>query len=675
LGGNGQIDPISALGIRSGACDRPSEIEDPNVRQACAQSGAPEGRYPASNYGFDVHIDTGIDAPTGTFAKGLVLILNGIWLGLLFILKLVFAVLGLAFGLNPFSDGRTMSQITSGIAQFYSRITDPWLTTLVVAGGVWMLWRGLVQRQLGSSVAGTIGAVALLLVGLWIVHYPRQTVGEAAGMADDVAVGVIGAPESGSADRPTGSYAEALAGSWQRLSEVPFAALNFSDVAWAMGPPPKEAVQKANENLCADTGISALNKALSAGGKCSDAVAAARFGTPESIVDLYLRSSPGSPSRNALWDYFDNDVRYKAKVAAQGGDGVMTRLSLVAVFCAAILGAVLLLAWLAIRLFTQAAVAFVLVLAAPLVLFLPLLGDSGRRAFKTWGLTLLGAILAKVIYATFLAIVLLGIKVIGAPHSATGFLLVAAFTWAVFLKRTDLVGWINLDPQHRESGHLAAFALGSRLATGGARKLSGGGVSSGRWAAGRAADGATATRRAAGTALTERATALGDERYRQAQSTVSGFESGIHADRSGYGSAKSLISRADHNERTTGKRWDAADLRRFGDEDRALLANSRSPVDHAHRAGLSRDQFERLHGPERQRAEAAIEKAIKRDKQRLAFAPDRAGRLIKAPTFAERARQMGEGQGQDRREHLRGLRRRRRAEPLALARRNLSRGA
>ena len=132
------------------------------------------------------------------------------------------------------------------------------------------------------------------------------------------------------------------------------------------------------------------------------------------MIDLYLRSSPGSPSRQALWHYFDHDAdRYKAKVAAQGGDGALTRLAMLALFGVGLLGAVLLLAWLAIRLFMQAAIAFFLLLAAPFALFLPLLGDAGRRAFKTWGLTLLGAIVAKVIYAAFLAVVLLGIAILG----------------------------------------------------------------------------------------------------------------------------------------------------------------------------------------------------------------------------------------------------------------------
>ena len=56
---------------------------------------------------------------------------------------------------------------------------------------------------------------------------------------------------------------------------------------------------------------------------------------------------------------------------------------MLALFGVGLIGAVLLLAWLAIRLFMQAAIAFFLLLVAPLALFFPALGDAGRRAFAT----------------------------------------------------------------------------------------------------------------------------------------------------------------------------------------------------------------------------------------------------------------------------------------------------
>ena len=296
-------------------------------------------------------------------------------------------------------------------------------------------------------------------------------------------------------------------------------------------------MQKADEKFCDDFGALALLAVLSNLGSDQAKEACAnfarkRYGRPKRVIDLYLRSSPDSPAREALWNYFNGDDRYKAKVAAQGGDGVLTRLSMLALFAIGLLGAILLLAWLAIRLFTQAAIAFVLLLVAPFALFFPMLGDAGRRAFKTWGLTLLGAIAAKVIYAAFLSIVLLGISILGQVDgpggSATGFLLSCAFTWAVFLKRAELVGWMSIGEAEpgagRLAGKVAAFTLARRMSqsTGGAVK--GVGRRGANWARGRAAERGEATRETAKGSLQESARALADQRYRQAKRTVGRLE-------------------------------------------------------------------------------------------------------------------------------------------------------
>jgi hypothetical protein len=501
---------------------------------------------------------------------------------------------------------------------------------------------------------------------------------------------------------------------WARLVEVPFAGLDFSEVKWALGPPPAEAVQKADEKFCDDVGALALLAELSTLGseeakQACVGFARKRYGRPKRVIDLYLRSSPGSPARQALWDYFDGDERYKAKVAAQGGDGVLTRLSMLALFAIALLGAILLLAWLAIRLFTQAAIAFVLLLAAPFALFFPMLGDSGRRAFKTWGLTLLGAIAAKVIYAAFLSVVLLGIAILGQAGSATGFLLSSAFAWAVFLKRVQLVGWLSIgDVEHSASrglgmGNFAAFALARRLSRSTGGTLRGAGRRGAQWTRARGAEHAAATRATAHESLRGRARALADSRYGEARRAVTEFEArhgrqggrgpsrseaagGVRAgtagnggpsaeERTRYERARELVGRAERNERRLGQRWSERDLDRYAAEDRELLRSSRNPAEHAHRAGLGREEFEALRGPEREQAREAIEKETKRDRQRLDVASELPGRIAgQGRQLAEWTRQHGEGSASARREHLRRLRRERRAVG-PLARRNLSRGA
>jgi hypothetical protein len=737
LGSSGSIDPLSGLGIRNPVCDDPAEIHSRTTRTSCEVTGTPETTYPTSDYGFDVFIPTGITHPIGDFTAGFVTILNGIWLGLLFVLKLVLTLLGLAFGLNPFADGPTMARISAAVSEIYATVTEPWLSALVVCAGIALAWRGLISRDVAGSVAGTIAAVAMLCLGLWVVHAPRESVGRLASFSNEVALGVIAAPQSASLGDPTGSYAEAMSHVWSRLVEVPFAGLDFSDVDWALGPPPEEAVKKAGEAFCEDNGsLTLLAQLQNLGiGKTEEQCAhfaEDRYGKPKRVIDLYLRSSSGSSARAALWNYFDDDDTYKPKVAAQGGDGVITRLSMLALFAIGLLGALLLLAWLAIRLLTQAAIAFVLLLALPFALFFPLLGDWGRRAFRRFGLALIGAVLAKVIYAAFLSVVLLGIVTLGSVEgsagSATGFLLSAAFSWAVFLKRGDLIGWISVGEHERlaglGAGGVAGFALGRRTARAPARAARSATTAGAHRARERRRLGAEATRRTARGSLDGSARALADVRLQEARETVaahersgagdgedrkarSGPKSATPSTKEGEGarggakrpaapegregrraspapasaerlrSAKELIARAERNEGRGGERWSRRDLASFAREDRALLRDSSDLADHSHRIGMERSRFEQLSGPDRERATEQIEKARRRDAQRVEIStdPDPGPRLERPRLALERLRQSADGEGSERREHLRTLRRERRSRDYRSPRRNLSRGA
>ncbi len=58
---------------------------------------------------------------------------------------------------------------------------------------------------------------------------------------------------------------------------MPFAGLDFSDVKWALGPPPPEAVQKSNEKFCDDYGALALLAVLSNLGSTQAKQACASF--------------------------------------------------------------------------------------------------------------------------------------------------------------------------------------------------------------------------------------------------------------------------------------------------------------------------------------------------------------------------------------------------------------
>jgi hypothetical protein len=356
--------------------------------------------------------------------------------------------------------------------------------------------------------------------------------------------------------------------------------------------------------------------------------------------------------------------------------------------------------------------------------FFPMLGDSGRRAFKTWGLTLIGATVAKVIYAAFLSVVLLGMAILGRVGDATGFLLACAFAWAVFLKRTELIGWMSIGDAEggRQVSPIAqflAFSAARRVGKKAAGTVSGVGTRGRRAVRGRLSDGSEVTRETAGAKLDKGARGLADTRHREAQKTVAKYEGqygtggssgsgprkgkkGAHSrssdtsqqsrqasqtgarggpaptdeEKQRYEKAKGLIARVKDNEEKTGSPWTGEDLQKFSAENRELLAKSNDPLDHAHRANMDRFEVEELRGEKREQAEKIIGDATTRDRKRDTVSSEAVGRVVgRGRRTAERFRQFKENSGPDRVAELRKLRKERREMAHRARRRNISRGS
>jgi len=460
--GAGQVNPLH---VTNPVCD---ESLRSNERRNCEVTGTPEGRYPTSNYGIDVHIDTGVDNIVGNFQALLAQLANAIWLGLLFVLNLVLTLLGWALELSPFTDNGTMAEVSAGLERFYRVFTSPFFVFAIVCVGAWGVYRGLVKREFAQTIAGTILTIALMLVGLWILHQPQETVGTVSEITNDAAVAVIAAPQEGSLSSPHSSYAEATSEVWSGMTLPGFAALNFSEMGWALSGPDPELLETANAKACLDyaylsqlpkrvlKALAAVN-AVGADLDCEDVAAVAPV--PRTNAEIWLRSSPGSPARESLWEEQTDEAPYATYLAIQGDGGAWTRLPLVCLIGLGLLGGIALLAWLALRIFVQTAVAFVLVLSTPVALFLPAFGERGRAAFAFWAGTLAGALISKLIYAALLAVVLFATTVIAAavPTGARAFmafLVMAALWWAVFLKRDDILSFLSVSDDEGGSGRL-----------------------------------------------------------------------------------------------------------------------------------------------------------------------------------------------------------------------------
>lgn len=440
---------------------------DKRERQNCKITGTPEARYPSSNYSIDINAETGVTNPVGTFQAILAQIANAIWMFMIMILNLILTLLGWALGLDPFNDKETAGGLSSGLERFYRVFTAPWMVLAIVCIGAWTVWKGLGQRQFTQAAGGAVLAVLAMAVGLIVVHEPKGTVGVVATYTNDASQAMISAPQKGSLRNPSAGYAEATEEIWQAMTLPGFVALNFSDVKWAMSEPDERALEVSNKKICLDAAYAAQLTPeqrkkmirfpdLLGGPGCQ--LLEGVIPRPRTNAEIWLRSSAGSPSRKALWDELGKgDAAYKLRLGIQGGEGTWTRFPLTLLIAVGLAGGILLLAWLAIRIFTQAAVAFVLTIAAPVAMLMPAFGERGRAGFVAWGTTLLGAVLSKLVYSALLAIVLFATGLIGGLAGGGGvgtmmaFLLQAGLWWALFLKRDDLLSFISI-PGHDGAG-------------------------------------------------------------------------------------------------------------------------------------------------------------------------------------------------------------------------------
>jgi hypothetical protein len=507
----GSPDYLSELGLTSPFCGGPGLSA--SQTQNCARTGSPWSAYPVGNYGLDVNTGSnggGILSLNITgFVTGLLQeFANGLWMFGLYVLRAVITLVELAFGLNLFGNTRAMTGISGALSNLYTNFDVPWFGAVLAAIGLWGIWTGLVQRKHSYTIGATLASVVMIVVAMWIIAKPSDTVGVAYQAANDASLDLIAAPSQGSVGDPQRSFASAMSSLWSQMVLGPWCALDFTSIQFCEGSPEGAAVRLAAKDAYLDNSIllPELADAVSpSGGGCKSAGASAvqciqryveshqPYPPPATRADLYLRYSPGSKPRSDLWTYYHGtddahilifDVggghpgRNPAAVSIQGSDGWITRIGLLLLLGFGLLGALLMLVWIAVRLVLQTCMGLVLLVLAPLVLVFPAFGENGRTMFGTWGKSLLGACIGKAFYAAMLAAAVTGSSAItslagtGASFGVS-FLLLSAFWWAMFLKRNELLGLVQAGPRNAladpERGHVAARALAGYSAVLGAR--------------------------------------------------------------------------------------------------------------------------------------------------------------------------------------------------------------
>jgi len=422
----------------------------------CRTTGSPAHAYPLDDYGFDIHIGGGVTDPGGVFYHAVQDLLNYLWLGLLFLLEGVVALLGWAFRLNLLDQG--MGALTGALDRGTHALTEPWFTAALGALGLWAIWRGMVVRD-GAQAAGGIGLSVLLMAGgLYLVAHPSGTVGQAGRLVDRASLGTFAAFEGTASADGRQSLAGVQRELFDTLARPGFCTLEFEDVDWCeTGAIPPD-TPYLTRGACVFS--------IPGGFRCPKPQALAA--PPTTPADLFLRYVPNGPERNAIYDAWkDRQGRPEAQeselMRGRGPTGKRAAL-LCFLILPGFLAALVLFGLIAFRLVGFALLTLVLLLLAPVMILVAALGDSGRRAVAGWGRWLLGSLLGKLVYAVLLAVVIQAARVVSLVRVdgwwSTWVLLTVLWVTLIF-ERHRLAGWLSAGLEDGEVRHRAIRALGA----------------------------------------------------------------------------------------------------------------------------------------------------------------------------------------------------------------------
>jgi len=511
-------------------------------RENCRRSGSIGLPTQVDHLQFDTNVDTGVTKIGGNFNWVLQFLVNLVWLGLLWVLKGVMLVLEWAFSLDLLDD--SMRGLRPILDRLHNDVLgQAWFSVAIAVAGLAAIYTGFVQRRVIQTAAGLGATVLLMVAGLVVINDPRGTVGYAGQLTNDAALSLLAGTTSGDFEQPARGYGQAMTRAFHLSARQPFCALQFSEMDFCLAKPSK---------VIAEADLPSERPEIKAAWRES-----------RSVADMFARFPANGESdddkrnqRRKLYEAFEKKEgsRLAAVVRIQEEGGTAQRLALLVVIAIGLVGQILLFAWLAVRLLGYAVLSLVLLLFSPIAFLAPAFGESGRATFLAWAKRLAGAIVAKAIYAAFLAVTLVTTALLSKLGLAwlPLWLLLAVLWWALFLKRDELLEVIDLSKRagfdaRGQRSSIERALLSSQIK----RKVAGGaaaGVGAVAGAPKRRASAALATRkqgrrRAAEGHAQKR---LGDSAERVQGGRIAAARQALEAGKA-TGAQRELVAQADRN--------------------------------------------------------------------------------------------------------------------------------
>ena len=474
-------DPLVGNGLGGALC-RNAQLASglsAAAQRNCQTAGTAAASAPVGHYGFDVHIDTGT---LGVSSRTLLvavqtLLLTPLWTLLLWLTNATLSLLEWAFAIELL-DPATMGSVARTLTAMRATLTEPWLVALLALAAIALLYHAIVRRRTADSVGEAAAMTAMILAGLWIITNPAGTVGEINRALNQTGLGAVAAVSAADPSSGRAAFGDGLRAIFATAIQGPWCYLEFGDVDWCRNPRRLDPRLSDTAHTLRTT-LQNDARCDSPGPSCPEAAEPGReaqlLAEAHSNGELFLAFPTNSGHRNAInaddslyrvlcGNDDDNHCRGVTAQVAQWRteSGTWPRAGGLMLIALGSVGMLALLLFIALRLLGAAILTVVYLLLAPLAVLAPTIGESGRAAFRGWATRLLGALVAKLIYAVFLGVVLLTLSILDGFGSLgwwTQWLLIAAFWWIVFVQRHEVLAYARL-------GHAETGARGLRLAGG-----------------------------------------------------------------------------------------------------------------------------------------------------------------------------------------------------------------
>jgi hypothetical protein len=434
-------DPLVENGLGSPLCREGAAAElSPAAARDCRISDFEAAQAPTGDYGFDVHLNTGVGDWSNDLDTEILNPVQWSWTLLVVAVHVVIVVLEWCYTIDLLQSS-AIGGIARGLRETQATFTHPWLVLALAIAAVVALYHGIVRRRVAQTLGEVVLMGLMMVGGLWVIVNPIGTVGALDAWANEASLGTLAAVATGTPAHSGRTLGESMRSVFSGAIGGPWCFMEFGNVRWCESAHPDSRLQAAARRI-------ATKERTEIGGQSAELLSAARTNG-----ELFLALPANGLQRNSINDpgSLFNALCGRAKEPCEGptaseaefrtGSGTLWRVLGLCLFWVGVLGMVLLLGFIALHLLTAAIFSLFFLLLAPAAVIAPALGDGGRAAFGKWVTRLLGAVCAKLIYSFLLGVVLLMQRTllnVNAFGWAAQWLLVSVMWWWLYFKRHQL---------------------------------------------------------------------------------------------------------------------------------------------------------------------------------------------------------------------------------------------